>query len=1284
MIESATEFRKSGYSDEDSAILAEIAAKFQNVADSQISAGEASSFIISQMIAFGIAAEDAESIIDKVNEVSNRFAVSSTDLSKGLNIVASTSSSMGNSIDETLAILTAITEETRNANKAARGMNTIFANLAQVLDESSSNGEKISEIFDKLNVSMYNSDGQLKSSYDLIEGLSSKWSSLDTNYQNYIASTIAGTNQLNNFLALMNNFPHATDAVGVSLNSAGSAAKENERVMESISAKITQLQASFQQLAASIVDSDLVKLLLDIANTLLQLANTDVGRFVTQVGLITGVLWGGKGLLKAMKIIPNLFGAAGTAVSKFEKILNISAPKLAAIATAIAVIINLIPKVIDWFHKMNPSLEDLEEEAGTLEQQLSANKDRLKEIEQIPWKDRTSDIIRETEELKKENEELQKKLDLTNEEIKVRQASDIRQKYSIEYTGYTVDIPNAFSQNYTNLESLINGLKEAGYLAEDFAGSIDDVKDALVPFQGYISESGSYIQTFEESLRLMGERYQELWTKVENNTATADEREEFRQLAEQMRNVAGEIDNTDGMLEQFSESEQDQLDVIRKLNGGYLDALNLLNRYNESIDAADYALSLLVRKQEIDTTQKELLLNKYPQLINYIEQTETGYKLSNNALAILTNSQLTWAQTAIAASKAAMQAQIEDAKAVYRVQLATAKGTYGIAGQEDQYIKLRDAAAATLKEIEDLQFSLKMLERGYKLPTPIIPDDDGDECPHTTNLKNTKEQLSEEEKLNQKIKERKELFDKEYKNLEHELFLLQQQDATVSEQNDKRSEMQESLHRQAELYRSMGLTEESEYIQELQKLWWELEKDKKEALKKWVEERIKIEKEAAEKSKKIQQDLINYIKEKTTENINAEIEALEKVKDEWQLKAEAYEAYASLMEEYIDTEIEAIQKELDALDKSNEELEDKIALEEKLDALARARSQKVMVYKDGQWQYAEDIDAVSKAESDLEEYQRQQSLKDQKKALEDQIAILEEYKKQWSDLSKDYEYWEKKRLIAEALGIDIEKENFSKMLGNAQSFAKDYTIAMQKVANAVDLIEAANKRLEAELLKYEQMMKALEGGSSSTTAGNKVGNALSNVVGGVVGGSVGSAIDQAGNMIGTGINTALDILKNASSSSSSSSGVDWSAKWWEAENNPNLSASEKKALQDAYHAEKEKEMAGTGKKYNSATGKWYAQGTLNAQAGISLVGEKGPELRVFNQGDGILPSDITQNLWQWGTLSPSQLFSSFKDKASQWINLTIQNLNLPQVKDGPDFVNYLTNNFMRTVIQNNV
>ena len=69
MVDAATEFKKSGFTDEDSAKLAKVATMYQNVADSEMTAGDSAGFITSQMKAFNINANDAQHIIDATNEV---------------------------------------------------------------------------------------------------------------------------------------------------------------------------------------------------------------------------------------------------------------------------------------------------------------------------------------------------------------------------------------------------------------------------------------------------------------------------------------------------------------------------------------------------------------------------------------------------------------------------------------------------------------------------------------------------------------------------------------------------------------------------------------------------------------------------------------------------------------------------------------------------------------------------------------------------------------------------------------------------------------------------------------------------------------------------------------------------------------------------------------------------------------------------------------------------------------------------------------------------------------
>ena len=81
----------------------------------------------------------------------------------------------------------------------------------------------------------------------------------------------------------------------------------------------------------------------------------------------------------------------------------------------------------------------------------------------------------------------------------------------------------------------------------------------------------------------------------------------------------------------------------------------------------------------------------------------------------------------------------------------------------------------------------------------------------------------------------------------------------------------------------------------------------------------------------------------------------------------------------------------------------------------------------------------------------------------------------------------------------------------------------------------------------------------------------------------------------------------------------------------------------------------------------HAKGSVSAPGGLSLVGERGPELRVLNSGDGVIPADATRNLWDWGAYNPKDFMSGM---GSDNI-FHIGNIALPNVTDAKSFVNGL-------------
>ena len=194
-IDAATQFSKAGYKDQASD-LAEVALLYQNIADEEVNVSTATDLIISQMKAFNVQADDAISIIDKINEVSNNFAVSSSDLATAIPKVSATLAQAGNSMDETIALITAGTEiMTGQASRVARGLRSITLNLQGLDDEGEQNLELVAKMesdFNKLGITLYDSSGQMKSTFDILSDLAEVYPSLDQNTKNYYAALIGG------------------------------------------------------------------------------------------------------------------------------------------------------------------------------------------------------------------------------------------------------------------------------------------------------------------------------------------------------------------------------------------------------------------------------------------------------------------------------------------------------------------------------------------------------------------------------------------------------------------------------------------------------------------------------------------------------------------------------------------------------------------------------------------------------------------------------------------------------------------------------------------------------------------------------------------------------------------------------------------------------------------------------------------------------------------------------------------------------------------------------------
>lgn len=120
VINSSADFARLGYQLDDASELADAAIVYRNVADGISDISEASESIISTMKAYDIEAADVMNIVDRYNEVGNRFAISSKGVGDILLRSASALATANNTLDESIALGTAANSVVQDPEKVGR------------------------------------------------------------------------------------------------------------------------------------------------------------------------------------------------------------------------------------------------------------------------------------------------------------------------------------------------------------------------------------------------------------------------------------------------------------------------------------------------------------------------------------------------------------------------------------------------------------------------------------------------------------------------------------------------------------------------------------------------------------------------------------------------------------------------------------------------------------------------------------------------------------------------------------------------------------------------------------------------------------------------------------------------------------------------------------------------------------------------------------------------------------------------------------------------------------
>jgi len=390
LVEMSYQWSKLGYEMNEALELSKASTIFIRVAD--VGQDQALSNLVTSLKAFRLGASQTMDVVDKLDKLNNEYAVSASGLGQGLERSASAMAMTGNTLEETLAMLTGAGEITQNLENTGNALRVISLRLQNMKGKLEELGEPVDDLMEvsKVQTQILNlthnqvdiidqNTGEFRNTYQILEDIAKVWDSLNSQSRSSLLEIIAGKNRANVGSALIQAFQSGQiqSAFEDAQSAAGTATEEYNRMMQGIQAQLDAFKGAFQEFSNAFINSDFLKGLVKFGTQFIQLLTTatdKVGSLVvvltpllmyfgakTRTNIFTAIINGFKGLIAAEAGAITATGALSTAV----KVLGGALSGL-AIGAIIAGISYLADKLIVTAAETEESIREATSAVGDL------------------------------------------------------------------------------------------------------------------------------------------------------------------------------------------------------------------------------------------------------------------------------------------------------------------------------------------------------------------------------------------------------------------------------------------------------------------------------------------------------------------------------------------------------------------------------------------------------------------------------------------------------------------------------------------------------------------------------------------------------------------------------------------------------------------------------------------------------------------------------------------------------------------------------------------------------
>lgn len=857
--------------------------------------------------------------------------------------------------------------------------------LNQIVDESSDTGKALTKWYQEHKIAVKDDEGQIRSLYDVLTDVAKIWPTLTKNEQMYYLQQQAGTTQTQNLAALLSNYETAIKATNTAIESNGSAMQENERYMESLQAKEQALKAEFEDFSNRVLSKEFVGGLLDAGKAMLNFANNDVGAAITRIGAFSTSVVGVVGIIGTvvgkLSQLSSVLSAAGGATGFLGTLL---APKtlliIAGVAAAIAGIVEAVKAVEQAqyeadhaFEIANTKLAETKGEIDSTKESLDKYKDSLQQLNEVSKENRGLDWQQERAEIEMNITVAENYLKLLEQRARLEAETAYASGFPIGYSGAESISEQTYKDNfyvgdYVSKDNQFTQLSKEQ--ADAISASYDSEYEALTAITLALSnatdERYRYIDAEDlaqleglsstEQIAKMTDWLDELGIVLSATTETSTE----------AFNNMSHLANKDGEL---SQKEQD---LAQRYLATYR---NIVALGVATKDQAEAYIQLQAKTTgvslETDNFAEKvaIIANTFGKTIDEafsfaaaLDEVDGGAVLLKDSLVVLSDGTVELKENCIQGADGVWQ--LKDA--VDELANASATGNQEAYALAEQLLADAQQAIATGDAINDLVAQEIIFNNtGYTVEQKIAALQQ-----LAIQAGVTAEAIAGIDTAFIGGSSKSNIYQSSLEYATNQLGLSKKEAAAWAKEqtsglattdlNNYYSKLQELIDKAAKSTGTGGTRAGgggSSAKKSIDKTADYAEKKAKEAAEKAAQEAEQAAKEAAEKVK---------------EQINQTFDALKKAE-----------------EAYWDAKI-------DALETQNKLIDRQTRLEEKLKALQEAKQKKILLYKDGRFQYSEDVGAIASAQQDYNETWRDIYVEEQTEILNDlkdkALAIIEEYR----------------------------------------------------------------------------------------------------------------------------------------------------------------------------------------------------------------------------------------------------------------------------------------------------